>query len=143
MSDKRKSELIENEQSSKKIKLLEDEIIKLKENDKDAQVMSEEINEKMMNRVSKAEDICQKTKESNMKYSNNLYILNRLKKKRKLKKYNVVGKYFQDEMSFGINIFKNIETDIISGKLVDIVKVPVTCFKYKDDIFMFNDSNIK
>jgi len=136
-------ELIENEQSSKKIKLLEDEIIKLKENDKDAQVMSEEINEKMMDRVSKAEDICLKAKESNTKYSNNLYILNRLKKKRKLKRYNVVGKYFQDEMSFGTNIFKNIETDIISGKLVDIVRVPVLCFKYKDDIFMFNDSNIK
>ena len=83
MPEKVKSELIDNEQSSKKLKLLEDEIVKLKQNDKDAQVMSEEINEKMMDRVSKAEDICLKAKESNTKYSNNLYILNRLKKKSK------------------------------------------------------------
>ena len=134
MPEKVKSELIENEQSSKKIKLLEDEIVKLKQNDKDAQVMSEEMNEKMMDRVSEAEELTQKVQILNKKYSRNLYILNKLKKKRKFKKYIPFRKHFIDTAQF-----INIESDILSGKLVDIVTVPVVCFKYKNDIFMFTD----
>ena len=144
MSEKRKFESIENEDSLKKMKLLEDEIINLKQRDKDAQVMSEEMNEKMMDRVSKAEELNLKSYGLNRKYNHNLFILNRLKKKRKLKKYNVHGKFFQDDNSIGYTTkIKNIENDIISNKLVDIVKVPVVCFKYKDEIFMFNDSHFK
>ena len=131
MSEKRKSELIDNEQSSKKLK---DEIVKLKQNDKDAQVMSEEMNEKMMDRVSEAEELTQKVQILNKKYSRNLYILNKLKKKRKFKKYIPFRKHFIDTAQF-----INIESDILSGKLVDIVTVPVVCFKYKNDIFMFTD----
>ena len=85
MSEKRKSEFIENEESSKKMKLLEDEIINLKQRDNDARVMSEKMNEKMMDRVSKAEELNLKSNELNKKYNYNLYILKRLKKKRKFK----------------------------------------------------------
>ena len=144
MSEKRKFGSIENEDSSKKIKLLEDEIINLKQRDNNAQVMSEEINEKMMDRVYKAEELNSKSNELNRKYNLNLFILNRLKKKRKLKKYNFRGKLFQDDNSIGYTTkIKNIENDIISNKLVDFVKVYVACFKYKDEIFMFNDSHFK
>ena len=144
MSEKRKSEFIENEESSKKMKLLEDEIINLKQRDNDARVMSEKMNEKMMDRVSKAEELNLKSNELNKKYNYNLYILKRLKKKRKFKKYYANGKFFQDDNSIGYNAkIKNIENDIISNKLVDIVKVPIVCFKYKDEIFMLNDSHIK
>jgi hypothetical protein len=61
MSEKRKFESIENEESSKKMKLLEDEIINLKQRDNNAQVMSEEMNEKMMDRVYKAEELTLKS----------------------------------------------------------------------------------
>jgi len=145
MSEKRKFETIENDDYSKKIKMLEDEIRNLKERDDNARVMSEEMNETMMNRVSKAEELNKESIELNLKYRRNIFILNRLyNNKSKLKKYSAWKRGFtNDNQCIGyLEKIKNIQTDITNNKLVDIVKVDVYCFKYKDEIFMLNDSGI-
>ena len=57
MVEKRKIEELSQDElnSSKKIKILEEEIVKLKKRDEDAQVMTQNMNEKMMDRIAKAE----------------------------------------------------------------------------------------
>jgi len=57
MVEKRKIEELSQDElnSSKKIKILEEEIVKLKKRDEDAQIMTQNMNEKMMDRIAKAE----------------------------------------------------------------------------------------
>ena len=123
--------------------MLEEKIVKLEQRDKDAQVMSQNMNEKLMDRTAKAEEKELKSNKLNLKYKRNMFILNTLKKKQKLAKYNSSGKYFYTNYIYDTAKINSMEKDILSRKLVEIVEVPVLCFKYDNEVYMYNNLNIK
>ena len=72
-----------------------------------------------------------------------MFILNTLKKKQKLAKYNSSRKYFYTNYIYDTAKINSMEKDILSRKLVEIVEVPVLCFKYDNEVYMYNNLNIK
>ena len=142
MVEKRKIEdLLQDElNSSKKIKMLEEEVLKLKKIDEDAQVMTQNMNEKMMDRIAKAE----KGKEESEK---KIRMINHLDKY----KFIEVGDKLWDETKKEIvsegyktrDISKIIQNAILSDEKVEEKEFLIKCIEYKKWRLYYNGSDIK
>ena len=142
MVEKRKiEESIPNEfNPSKKIKMLEEEVLKLKKRDEDAQVMTQNMNEKMMDRIAKAE----KEKEESEK---KIRMINHLNKY----KFIEVGNKLWDESKKEIvtegyetrDISKIIQNAILSDEKVEEKEFLIKCIEYKTWRLYYNCSDIK
>ena len=142
MVEKRKiEESIPNEfNPSKKIKMLEEEVVKLKKRDEAAQVMTQNMNEKMMDRIAKAE----KGKEESEK---KIRMINHLNKY----KFIEVGDKLWDETIKEIvtegyktrDISKIIQNAILSDEKVEEKEFLIKCIEYKKWRLYYNSSDIK
>ena len=142
MVEKRKIEEPSQDElnSSKKIKMLEEEVLKLKKRDEDAQVMTQNMNEKMMDRIAKAE----KEKEESEK---KIRMINHLNKY----KFIEVGNKLWDETKKEIvsegyktrDISKIIQNAILSDENVEEKEFLIKCIQYKTWRLYYNCSDIK